>query len=703
MKVSIDSKIQKLFNRPLENISEKYHIRHCVHEIERHIKENRDCLLVVHPASLKTQILFAIANIHISPQQTRIVFPEKRSFLHASYSSQHIRIQSFDTYLNDTDKKCAALLIDEGERIDDPIVGVRLESLLIESDPDRPLVLAMNTRPNFDDVAKWLSSIRKRKCMKIHAHCPKTIATTYFTHNGDWVKLLDRKKLNRKVKNHLKTIKKPIPLKKIVSQCMQLIDDQQLRPAIFVLPEITTALDLWNKHPERESTPGQYMTAPQIVSIMNDSPELKDNPFVLQMLKKRAGICFNDHTWLRLLEHFFSLGALDIIYAPLETIQQLHCCGKSLILMAHPKHEIKNSDFFLPLWYDQLMMRSGQTDFMDETTKHYCFCILTDAPDVSPVHVKDYLDSGTFKLQSHYKWDLHSVLGKIARKRSSLDDLNDSFLVATQGAQNNVLFHDAIMDVQAEFPHAKCIPVSAMSFLNNMRIKWTGELTEFSKQIKYSSHKSLETKFQITKFLLDCIPCNDCQHEALCHHRGSKRFRELIDTFYTFQADRTYGHLLLEATIPYYYKLLQQLNWIDSNNEITPKGQLAYQWGSLVNPLFIECLYNNILPKENQRLYSAILAGFLPEKWRFASNIDLRYPSISASYQEFWPHLKETATKMLALGLYPNIPDYQLSCIYYALTEPDDKFEFMQQMKINQMDVTIFLDRVAQMRAKISL
>jgi len=699
MKITIDSKIHKLCNRPLEKIPEKQQLRHCVQEIARHIQEDRDCLLVIHPASPKTQILFAIANMYVSPdQKMRMVLPENRSFLQTSYLSQHIYMQSYDSFLHDTSKKCAALFVDEGERIDDSIVGERLESLLIESDPNSPLVLSINLRANIDDVAKWLSNIRKRKCMIIQGHCPKIIVPSYFTHKGEWLPLLDRKKLNRKVKNHLKTIKTPIPLKKILFQCIDFINAQQLRPAIFVLPEITTIINLWNKLPEKESTPGQYMTAPQIVSIMNNAPNLKDNPFVLLMLKKRAGICFNDQTWQHLLECFFSMGALDIILTPLDTIGQLHCSGKSLILMAHPEHDAKNTD--IALWYEQLLMRSGsQTDFMDETSKQYCFCILTDAPDVSPVHVKENLDSSTATLQSHFKWNLHNVLGKIARNRSSLDDLNQSFLVATQGARNNVLFHDAMMEVQAEFPHARCIPVSAMSFLNSMRIKWTNELTDYSKQKKSSSHKSLETKFQITKFLLDCIPCNDCQHESLCHHRGSKRFRELIDTFYAFHSDSTYGHLLLETTIPFYYKLLQELNWIDSNNKMTSKGQLAYQWGSLVNPLFIECLYKNILPKDNQRLYASILAGFLPEEWHFRTNIDLRYPAISASYQEFWPYLKETAKKMLALGLYPRIPEYQLSCIHYALTDPVDRFEFMQQIKINQMTLNMFMDRVNRMHS----
>jgi hypothetical protein len=704
MKISIDSKIHKLCKRPLDRIPEKQQLRYCVNEIVRHINQDRDCLLVTTPASLKTQILCAIASINPSHQEMRIVLPVNSPYLSFSYALNHISIQSYDTYLNDTNKQCAALFVDEGERIDHPIEGELLESLLIESDPGNPLVLAINSRTNIDDVAKWLSDIRKRKCMVIQAQSPKTIVPTYFTHKGELLPLLDRKKLNRKVKNHLKTIKKTISLKKIFFQCIDLINTQKLLPAIFVVPDITTAIDLWHKYVENESTPGQYMTAPQIVRIMDRHPELKDNPFVVKMLKKRAGICFNSWIWMQLLENFFSLNALDIIFSTPETINQLYCTGKSLILMAHPEDDSKNRDISLPLWYDQLLMRSGPyANFLDESQKQQIFCIVTDSPEVSPVHVKDFLDPGAFSLKSHFKWNLQSVHGRLTRNRLSLDDLHQSFLVASQGVRNNVLFHDAIMEIQAEFPNARCLPVNAMSFLNSIRIKWTNELAEYRKQVDYSSRKSLETKYQTTKFLLDCLPCNHCEHESICHHRGSKRFRELMDMFYAYQADRANEHLLLETTSSCFYDLLRQLDWIDFNHMITPKGQLAHQLRIISNPLLTECVYNNLIPKDSHRLGAAILAGFLPGDWSFPSNIDLRYPSISAIYQKFWPHLQETATKMLELGIYPHIPDYQLSCIYYSLTSSDEKWTFMDQTNLNQMIANLFIDRVKYEFSKIFL
>ena len=702
MIITVDSKIHKLCNRQLEDIPEKKLMRYSVNEIARHITENRDCLLVTTPASLKTQLLFAIANINPCHQKMRIVLPVVRSFLSYSYALDHISIQSYDSYLNDSNKQCAILFVDEGERIDDPIEGERLESLLIESDPESPLVLAMNARSNVAEVAKWLSNIRNRKCMVIYAQGPKSIIPTFFTHNGEWLPLLDKKKLNRKVKNHLKTINKPISLRKIFFQCLDLVNAQKLSPAIFVLSEMTAAIDLWNKHPEKESKPGQYMTAPAIVRIIGDNPSLKDNPFVIEMLKKRAGICFNNRIWLQLIENLFSMGAFDIILATTETIQQLYISSKSLILMGHPKHNTKNTDISLQLWYDQLLMRSGQYDnFLDETKKQTVFCILTDSPDVSPVHVKDFLDTGLFSLQSHFKWRMKNILRRISRNRSILNDLNKSFLVASQGARNNVLFHDAIMEIQAELPQAKCLPVSAMSFLNSIRIKWTNELAEYRKQIKLTSNKCLETTFQKTKFLLDCLPCNDCDHASICHHRGSKRFREMIDLFYAYLTDSANRHLLLETTAPCFFDLLQQLDWIDFNKKLTPKGNLAYQLGPLVNPLFVECLFNNMIPVDKPRLGAAILAGFLPDKWAFPTHVDLRYPAISTIYQTIWPHLKESSQTMLALGLYPRIPDYQLSCLYYSLTATDDRTILMEQTNLNQMTVELFVSQVDRQFSRI--
>jgi hypothetical protein len=702
MKINIDPKISKRSNRPLKTISEKNQISHCVNDISRHIREDRDCLLVTSPASLKTQILLAIANLNPDFQKIRLVLPVYRPYMFQSDSLSHICMQSFDTYLKDKNKICEALFVDEGELIDDPIKGESLEQLLIESDPGTPLVLAINARQNIDKVAKWLSDIRKRKCMLIRTQYPKSIIPTYFTVNGEWLTLIDKKKLNRKVKTHLKTIKKPISLKKIYYRCNELLTSQDLLPAIFVLPQMNKAIELWKKHPEKESSPGQYMTNPQVVRILDEYPELKDNPFVFEMLKKRAGICFNDHIWLQLIENFFYLGALDVIFLSSETIPHLYCSGKSIILMGHPMHDTKNPDDSLALWNEQLIMRTGcKVRILDEINNQTVYCILTDSPDVSPVHIKDYFDPGGLSLQSHFNWTIHNMLGRNYRKRSALDDLNKSFLVASQGARNSVLFHDAIMEIQAELPQAKCLPVNAMSFLTSIRIKWTKEQSEYQKQAKLTKKRSLETKFHKIQFLLDCLPCNDCHHETTCHHRGSKRLRELLDTFYANLRDQANGHILLEATIPCFDDLLQQLEWIDSRKNITPKGELAYRTSSIESPLFVECFYNNLIPMDNHRLGASILAGFLLEKWSFPSHVDLRYSAISNIYQEMLPHLKETTQKLLSLGISPRIPDYQMSCLYYSLTSLDDKILATENSNLNQTIVDFIINRVNRYFSKI--
>ena len=703
MKISIDPKILKLINRPLETIPEKNQICHCVHEISRHIREGRDCLLVTSPPSLKTNILFAIANITPNFHKIRLVMPDYRPYMFQDYSLSHICIQSFENFLKNTNKQCDALFVDEGELIADPTKGESLERLLIESESDNPLVLAINAHANVDKIAKWLSDIRKRKCMLIRVQYPKSIIPTYFTVNGEWLTLMDKKKLSRKVKNHLKSLKKPISYKKIVSQCNELLASQDLFPAIFVLPQMDKAIDLWKKHPEKESSPGQYMTDQQVVRILDDYPKFKDNPFVFEMLRKRAGICFNDHIWLQLLENFFYLGALDVIISSVETIPHLHCSGKSVILMGHPVHDAKSTDSSFAFWNEQLLMRTGHHDILtDDINKQTVYCILTDAPDVSPVHIKDYFDPGALLLQSHFNWTIHNTLALNYRKRSALDDLKKTFLVASQGSQNNVLFHDAIMEVQAELPQARCLPVNAMSFLTSIRIKWTNELAAHQKQAKYTKNKNLETKFHRTKFLLDCIPCSDCPHETICHHRGSKRLRELLNTFYANLTDRTNGHILLEATIPCYLDLLQQLEWVDSKNCITPKGQLAYLFSSVDSPLLIECLFNKLIPMENHRLGSAILAGFLPNEWSFFSQVDLRYSVISACYHEFFSYLQESTKKLLSLGIYPHIPDYQMSCLYYSLTSIDDKLVSTEKSHLNQMLVNFFINKVNHYFSRIN-
>ncbi|ETR74683.1 MAG: hypothetical protein OMM_00016 [Candidatus Magnetoglobus multicellularis str. Araruama] len=364
--------------------------------------------------------------------------------------------------------------------------------------------------------------------------------------------------------------------------------------------------------------------------------------------------------------------------------------------MGHPDHDTKTTNISLELWYDQLSMRLGNhISALDGS--HHVFCIVTDAPQVSPVHVKDYFDPGTSELHSQFKWDIHSFLTRMIRKKPALNDLSRSFLVACQGNQNNVLFQDTIMEIQAEFPHAKCYPVTAMTALSNMRIRWTNELTETGKQVK--SMPGLETKYKTIQFLLDCLPCNDCPHESTCQHRGSKRSRELVQTFHKFQSDERNRYLFLEITASYFHSLLISLDWINASDEILPKGQMASQLGPIATPLLVECLFNQIIPLKNQHLEKTILAGFLPNELSMPGHIDLRFPAISACYQECWPHLKQAAYQMLRLGLQPQMPDYLLSCLYYSLTSDKDQ-RVSDQTHLTQTNVDYFIAMVDDLYSK---
>ncbi|MBF0449550.1 MAG: hypothetical protein HQK75_02505 [Candidatus Magnetomorum sp.] len=702
--LSIDSKLKKFLERKPELVPEHERISQCIIEAQYCLNNHQDCLLIASPASFKTHLLLSIACSSLEHQEKKFLLPSKHrpyyARLFSEQSMENIHIQTFAESLNDmdTNKRYGLILIDEGELLGDFFEGERLESLLVNIPPTVSVVLGMNECSNAETIATWLTDIRHRPCQIIQAHFPKKIIHTFLSHKGDWLPLLDKKKLNNKVKVHIKSnSNKHVQLKKYLFQTFHLLSTQKLFPTLFVMPSESQSLLLWRSCMQSESSPGKYLTIPNIVHLLETYPRLKDNPLLFEMLQKRAAFCyFKDKPWLSLVESLFILNAFDCVFATSEVVSQLYCRFKSIVFFGHPENDEKTLENALTLKSDQLLMRLGvlDDDIQSDSHKQDFFCIVGDVPDVEPVIMKDFLVSGQNTLKSQFKWTLQNVLSRIIQKRPAMRELEKSFVIACHGSANDAQFHDTVMEIQAELPHARCIPVIAMDVLNNAWIKWRSKLSEILSHLKHNRHPGLYLQQEKYQFLLDCLPCNDCAHQTACQQRGSRTFRELVDTFHRYRMQKEYIYLFLQMEHSFFQKFLIQSGLIDSNKEVTQKGQLSEKLGHLINPLLVECLSNQTIFLDNKHLGASVLAGFLSQaetsKWRTT----LKEKSIESLYHQLRPHLQQSANQLLSLGLIPQLPDFQYSCLYYKLTSGEDWHLLFEQTGLKQSDAEVFIEAV---------
>ncbi|KPA19511.1 hypothetical protein MHK_000291 [Candidatus Magnetomorum sp. HK-1] len=703
MHISIDSKLKKLIDRKNEIIPESQSLQHCINAANHYLNHNEDCLLVASPASFKTQILLSVACSSPNQQKVLLILPSyERPYyesLFTSYSMKHIRIKTFRQAVENKveDEQFKLIVIDEGEQIEDINHGEQLETFIAEICSDAPVLMGINNRSNLDIVAKWISEIRKRSCHMIHTQYPKKIIHTFLSSKGDWLPLLDKKKLNKKIKAHLKQKdNKRFKHKQFLLQAMDLLSTNNIFPALFVVSSNEYGLDMWQKCEIKEASPGKYLTIPSIVSHLENYSRLKDYPQLSEMIKKRAAFCSNDKPWIELVESLFLLNAFDIVFAAPDTIKQLYCQFRSIVFMGHPEKDGKDLNMPLSLWYDQLMMRLGIFDILSmDSQKQNFFCIVSDMPDVDPVILKDNLSSGPTLLKTQLKWTLQNVLRRIARKQPAMHPLEKSFLVACHGSQNDILFHDTIMELQAELPHAKCSPLIAMTFLVNIKTQWLSELTQIQHRNNKNFKKGHYAQQQKLRLLLDCLPCIGCKHESTCHQRGSRRFRELIDTFQKFRVQKDKAYLNLQMEYPIYENFLMRAGMITQNKAITPKGQIAYQLDYASNPLLMECLSEKTISMDDQNLGATLLAGFLSHSVKIKTGADLSCDKVKKLYEQIRPHLMKSAHQMLSIGLIPQMPDFQFSCLYFALTSNNvDQHMLLKETGLAQTDIALFLEKV---------
>jgi len=695
MQISIDSKIQKILNCQLSTEEPR---DSSVNQINHNLQSQKDCLLVVTPASIKTQFILSLAASITYKKNKYLLLPSAHrpfiDYLLSAYPPNTFHTLSFANYLKSEPLQDDGIIfLDECETLESCETGTNIESIIIETAQDIPLVLAMNSRGNADLVARWISDIRKRPCEIIRMTFPKKVISTFFSHKGEWLTLLDKKKLNRKIKNHLKSVQNKAPYPdKVLTQTIKLLYNQQLLPSMFVMPDQATALKLWKKYSKKETTPGHLMTIPQVISHTDNFPRLKNSSLVSDMLIKRAAICLNDPPLIELIEILFIHDAFDIVFVTPDTANNLYCLFKSIIFMGHENPDNTEPKKSTQLWYDQLLMRLGTMNTLNpEGSPAHFFYIVTDAPNVQPVAIKDYLDTSSFQIQSFFRWCIPDILGKMIRRRSPVKNLSESFLFACQKNNHNVLLHDTIMEIQSEFPHAQCFPITAIIFLQTIKIKWTNQLTAFEKKLKSKQTRDLDTQYQRLRFLLDCLPCSDCTHETNCMHRTSKRLRELIAQFNEYHSDPKNAHLMLSESYTCFQTYLKQAGLIDNQHEVTTKGRITLRLNPIFNPMLVECLIHKAIPLDDTRLGASILAGFLPFEISVPINIELRYPLISENYQILMPYLKKAAAQMLSLGLTPQMPNYQKSCLYFYLTSDEDR-PLLDH--IPQWEVDYFIEKV---------
>ena len=699
MSISIDSKLQKIIDRKSEFLSSDNSFNDIANDTNLFLNNQNDCLLMVTPASFKVDLLLAIANFIPENYPKYIVLPFGQNpycdKLLTEYNSKNISIISIEKAIsgNIMFNNAEVVFIDEFEQIECKSMGEQLEYLVLNIPMSVPVVIGMNERSNVESIIRWLAKIRNRKCQVIQFQYPKKIIHTFLSRNGEWLPFLDKKKLNKKVKSVLKSkSNNNFSIKTVKSIIFKLLNSRQLFPALFVMPSQDMSKTLFYNCKILESSPGKFLTIPNIIEYLEEYPRLKNYPLLFEMLQKRIAICSpGDVPWNLLIEKLFFHNAFDCVFITPNMIHRFYCSFKSIVFMEKHYHGTKEKT--ISLISDQVSMRLRQLNDSHQQNDYYY--IVVDMPHMNPVEMKDYFISGQLALKSQFQWTIQNVLRRSTQKQQMKpDDLNKTFAMACLGTKDDVLFQDITMEMQAELPGSICEPLMARNFLITNIALINSQLTEINSQLKKTHQKELLIKRERNNFLLSCIPCNDCEHKDFCHNRGNRRFKEIAEKFQMYLQKDENKHLVLLMEHRFFQAYLLQSGLMNEQFELTTKGHLAISLGGFFNPLLVECLHNKTLPDMDIKLRAVILAGFFSEQLSFEIAHNCNSDYVLTIYEKLQPLIKKSVFQQLCIGLQPKLPDFQYSCLYNQLVSSDNKQPIYEQTGIKPSEADLLLETV---------
>jgi hypothetical protein len=703
MHLSIDPKLTKLIEKK-PDIKKGQTFTDIALQTSTLLKHH-DCLLMVSPASYKTTLLLTIASSISNDKLQQLIVPSKyHSYydrLLSSFPLEKLIVYSLNDIINNREilNNSGVVLIDECEKLENKFWGGWLESLILTLPQSISVVFGMNKRSNIDTFAQWVSHTRQRECKIIQVNYPKRIISTFLSQQGEWLPLLDKKKINKKVKLHLKSKKNHnVSIQKKLMNIIELLNSKKLFPAMVVSSSHEKNLNMWQHCLISESSPGKYLTIPAIVDFFENYPRLKSNPLFFEMLQKRAAFCIpGDIHWAQLIESLFWVNAFDFVFITSDMIHHLYCSFKTILFTGQP--ETKESEAPLSLMSDSLLMRLDHNESIEQDNDFYCISI--DTKDVDPVHLKDYLIPGQNTLKSRFELTFQHVLYLNAQKSISIDSLTKLFSMSDDAAQNDVQFHDIVMEIQADLPYARCQPLLARQFLINYKINLDKKLTEIHSCLRNRTSKKLLIELQKYQFKANCLPCNDCKHNDFCqNHREPRRFKEIDEQLQQYRQQKSKRLLFLQMTYRIFQDYLIQTGFIDIDRSITPKGQLAIQLGTHFNPILIECIQKHERLFDDILLRSSIMAGFIADERSLTINPTFSNDYIYTIYKQFESDIKKMACQLLCMGIKPDLPDFQYSCLYYELVSNKNQQFVHEQSGTNPLYTDLFIETV---NSKVSL
>ncbi|OQY12583.1 MAG: ATP-dependent DNA helicase [Desulfobacteraceae bacterium 4572_187] len=289
-------------------------------------------------------------------------------------TTEILRNQLYDSMHKGTTLLTDLVILDEAHFLGDEDRGVVWEEIMIYLPARIPLLLLSATIGNADIIAKWLSSIRSKKCIVVQeTKRPVPLYPLFFHPSGMLLPLIDPKsptksRLHKKVFDYVDSKCPPVlalPHKlPPVGEIMTVFNKYRLLPAIFFLKsraDCDHALDLCADIPTLDEN-RKAKRSQRIQELVSQSPHIAGHRQLGHLEHLAVGSHHSGQlpAWKLVLETLMTEGLLDAVFATSTVAAGVNFPARTIVLLNSDRF---NGRDFLPLSpteFHQMTGRAGR-------------------------------------------------------------------------------------------------------------------------------------------------------------------------------------------------------------------------------------------------------------------------------------------------------------------------------------------------------
>ncbi|RLB84756.1 MAG: ATP-dependent DNA helicase [Deltaproteobacteria bacterium] len=291
-------------------------------------------------------------------------------------TTEILRNQLYDAMHTGENLTCDLIILDEAHFLGDEQRGVVWEEIMIYLPVRIPLLLLSATIGNPFQIAKWLESIRGKKCHVIENHDRPVPLFPLFMHpSGTLFPLMEslipgeKQKLHKKVFKFANAKNRPTmsPFGKLppFADILHILDKYHLLPAIFFLKsraDCDQAIklcdsNLLSKNPEKKAA-----LAYKINELVSGNPHLADHKHRYFLEQTATASHHSGHlpAWKVVIETLMAQGLLDAMFATSTVAAGVNFPARSVVVLNSDRFNGNDFMGLTPSEFQQMTGRAGR-------------------------------------------------------------------------------------------------------------------------------------------------------------------------------------------------------------------------------------------------------------------------------------------------------------------------------------------------------